>query len=85
MRAARCGIAGVLFVAADRAHRHLVDVGVEVAADDDECVGIRIEQTIDQQPYLESLAGPLHRRDEKALGPAGHGPPCLRVVFCPGR
>ena len=33
-------VAGVLLVAADGADRHLVDVGVEVAADGDQRVGI---------------------------------------------
>ncbi len=63
-------IAGLLDRAADRLDRHFAGVGVEVARDRDQCIGaVRVEQLVDQQPRLQRLSQPFHRRDEAAFGP----------------
>jgi hypothetical protein len=77
-------VTGVLLVAADGSDRHLVDVGVEVTADDDQRVGVGVEQPVDQQADLQRLASPLYRREKEALRPAGHAAPSLRVSLLAG-
>ena len=69
----------VLDVAADRLHRHVIQVGVEVAAHGQQRVGVVVEELVDEHPGLERLAYALERRHEEALGPARGGAPGVLV------
>ena len=55
------GIAGILDVSSDGFDRHLVEVGIEIATDHEHGIFIRIEQVIDDDTSLQSLADPLQR------------------------
>ena len=68
-------VAGILDLAQQHAHRHLVTVGIEVAGDDDERFRVGGEQPVDQQPHFRCLARTLHRGDQLALGPAADAAP----------
>lgn len=77
-------IPDVLHTAADRVDRNLAGFGVEIAADHDACLGIVIEQRVDQHADLERLADTLHRGNEIALSPSGGGAPAIRIELLAG-
>jgi diguanylate cyclase (GGDEF)-like protein len=57
---------------------------VEVAGDDDPGVPVCVEDLVDQSAVLQRLAHPLHRQEERSLGPAVGGSPGESVDLLSG-
>ena len=57
---------------------------VEVAGDDDPGVPVCVEDLVDQSAVLQRLGHPLHRQEERSLGPAVGGSPGESVDLLSG-
>ena len=76
-------VARVLHVAPDGLDGDLIELLIEIPADGDQGARIHVEEIVDENARLQSLADALHAGDEDALRPARGRLPGPLVQFMP--
>lgn len=73
-------IPGFLNMPTNRLYRDIVRFRVEITANGNQGVqALMVEYVVNEQPHLQRLSYPLHRRDKAPLGPGRNGFPCEAV------